>query len=244
VSDKPKPLSECNPDELRARGFRLRRVRSYNAPPLSQQIRSAKTVREAEAMMTVIRAARTVSSGTRGFCAVRRGCRAVALAESRNFGGVAKADYVSQAHQRSSRHRDERRGNAQDSDLVAGEFFARSDRQRNQRHDLGRRPIRMSKSSARAARDAQLSPVQSVRAAQRRGLTARSTAYRRLSHPAARLWERLAKQQKTIRNVKAKREEAVALRPRVVERVDDSPLAFDQAFVLETFYATLAPATR
>jgi hypothetical protein len=54
--------------------------------------------------------------------------------------------------------------------------------------------------------------------------------------PAARLWDRLAKQQKTIRNVKAKREEAVALRPRVVERVDDSPLAFDQAFVIETFY--------
>lgn len=55
--------------------------------------------------------------------------------------------------------------------------------------------------------------------------------------PAARLWERLAKQQKTIRNVKAKREEAVALRPRVIERVDDSPMAFDQAFVLEHFYA-------
>jgi hypothetical protein len=55
--------------------------------------------------------------------------------------------------------------------------------------------------------------------------------------PAARLWERLAKQQKTIRNVKAKREEAVALRPRVIERVDDSPMAFDQAFILEHFYA-------
>jgi len=55
--------------------------------------------------------------------------------------------------------------------------------------------------------------------------------------PAARLWERLAKQQKTIRNVKAKREEAVALRPRVVERTDDSPMAYDQAFVLEHFYA-------
>ena len=54
--------------------------------------------------------------------------------------------------------------------------------------------------------------------------------------PAARLWERLAKQQKTIRNVKAKREEAVALRPRVVERLDDSPMAYDQAFVLENFY--------
>lgn len=55
--------------------------------------------------------------------------------------------------------------------------------------------------------------------------------------PAARLWDRLAKQQKTIRNVKAKREEAVALRPRVIERTDDSPAAFDQAFVLEHFYA-------
>jgi hypothetical protein len=54
--------------------------------------------------------------------------------------------------------------------------------------------------------------------------------------PAARLWDRLAKQQKTIRNVKAKREEAVALRPRVVERMDDSPMAYDQAFVLENFY--------
>jgi hypothetical protein len=54
--------------------------------------------------------------------------------------------------------------------------------------------------------------------------------------PAARLWERLAKQQKTIRNVKAKREEAVALRPRVIERTDDSPMAYDQAFVLEHFY--------
>jgi len=55
--------------------------------------------------------------------------------------------------------------------------------------------------------------------------------------PAARLWDRLAKQQKTIRNVKAKREEAVALRPRVIERVDDSPMAYDQAFILEHFYA-------
>lgn len=55
--------------------------------------------------------------------------------------------------------------------------------------------------------------------------------------PAARLWERLAKQQKTIRNVKAKREEAVALRPRVIERTDDSPEAYDQAAVLEHFYA-------
>jgi hypothetical protein len=55
--------------------------------------------------------------------------------------------------------------------------------------------------------------------------------------PAARLWERLAKQQKTIRNVKAKREEAVALRPRVIERTDDSSEAYDQAFVLEHFYA-------
>ncbi len=55
--------------------------------------------------------------------------------------------------------------------------------------------------------------------------------------PAARLWERLAKQHKTIRNVKAKREEAVALRPRAIERTDDSPMAYDQAFVLENFYA-------
>ena len=37
--------------------------------------------------------------------------------------------------------------------------------------------------------------------------------------------------------MKAKREEAVALRPRVIERTDDSPMAYDQAFVLENFYA-------
>lgn len=55
--------------------------------------------------------------------------------------------------------------------------------------------------------------------------------------PAAKLWDRIAKQHKTIRNVKAKREEAVALRSRVIERTNDSPEAFDQQAVLEHFYA-------
>lgn len=54
--------------------------------------------------------------------------------------------------------------------------------------------------------------------------------------PAARLWSRLAKQQRTIRNVKSKREEAVALRDWAVERVDESPEAHDQQAVLEHFY--------
>lgn len=53
--------------------------------------------------------------------------------------------------------------------------------------------------------------------------------------PAARLWEKIAERERIIATVKAKREEAIALRPRIVETTEDSPEAKDQQKVLEVF---------
>lgn len=54
--------------------------------------------------------------------------------------------------------------------------------------------------------------------------------------PAARLWEKMARRERWLANVKSKREEAIALRPWLVETVEDSPEAKDQQAVLETFW--------
>jgi hypothetical protein len=60
----PKPLSECSPDELRARGFKLPRVRSYPNAPLREQIRHAKTERAVRELLLVVSLSPKVSSGT------------------------------------------------------------------------------------------------------------------------------------------------------------------------------------
>lgn len=55
---------------------------------------------------------------------------------------------------------------------------------------------------------------------------------------AARIWARIAKSDGTIITVKAKREEAVALRALTAVPLDDSPAAKDQAAALDSFYRT------
>lgn len=54
--------------------------------------------------------------------------------------------------------------------------------------------------------------------------------------PAARLWEKMARRERWLANVKSKREEAIALRPWLIEKTEDSPAAEDQQTVLEKFW--------
>lgn len=54
--------------------------------------------------------------------------------------------------------------------------------------------------------------------------------------PAARLWEKMARRERWLANVKSKREEAIALRPWLVEKTEDTPEAEDQQTVLENFW--------
>ncbi len=59
---------------------------------------------------------------------------------------------------------------------------------------------------------------------------------------AARLWEEIARRDETVATVKAKREEAAALRDWSVVPLDDTPAAQDQAAALEHFYRHLRAA--
>ena len=60
--------------------------------------------------------------------------------------------------------------------------------------------------------------------------------------PAVRLWEEIARRDETVATVKAKREEAAALRDWAVVPLDESPAAQDQAAALESFYQRLRAA--
>ena len=60
--------------------------------------------------------------------------------------------------------------------------------------------------------------------------------------PAARLWEEIARRDETVATVKAKREEAAALRDWSVVPRDESAAAQDQAAALEHFYQHLRAA--
>lgn len=57
--------------------------------------------------------------------------------------------------------------------------------------------------------------------------------------PAARLWVKMAERERWLKTVKDKREEAIELRPWLVEAEDDSPEAEDQQKVLEVFFGAL-----
>lgn len=57
---------------------------------------------------------------------------------------------------------------------------------------------------------------------------------------AARLWQEIVFRDETLASVKAKREEAVALRDWTVVPLDDSPAAQDQAAALSNFYRQFA----
>ena len=60
--------------------------------------------------------------------------------------------------------------------------------------------------------------------------------------PAARLWEEIARRDETVATVKAKREEAAALRDWSVVPLEESAAAQDQAAALEYFYQRLRAA--
>ena len=60
--------------------------------------------------------------------------------------------------------------------------------------------------------------------------------------PAARLWEEIARRDETVATVKAKREEAVAMRPWHVAALEDTAEAHDHAAVLGAFYQRLRAA--
>jgi hypothetical protein len=57
--------------------------------------------------------------------------------------------------------------------------------------------------------------------------------------PAARLWGKIAERERVIATVKPKREEAVALRPWVVDAIEESPEAANQKAVVEAFVNSL-----
>lgn len=59
-----KSLSSCSPDELRERGFKLMKRRTYANAPLAEQLQTKGTVAEVGKLMMEIRACPSISSRT------------------------------------------------------------------------------------------------------------------------------------------------------------------------------------